>query len=230
MKPYYERDGIVIYHGDCRDIVPTLSGVDMVVTDPPYGVGYRGGHFHSGDVRIQNKREALAGDDGDVYSWSVPLLFDVCRGPCYLFFSDSRASDVYRSVEAARGQIHALIIWHKTNAKYAAMNSQYKQRHEPLLYCKGPKAKTLWAGPSTESTVWEMKRDAENVYHPTQKPVAVMGRAIGNHDAELILDPFMGAGSTLRAAADLGRRAIGIEVEERYCEIAAERLRQKTLF
>ena len=59
MQPYYERDGIVIYHGDCRDIVPTLSGVDMVVTDPPYGVEYRGGHFHSGDVRIQNKRESL---------------------------------------------------------------------------------------------------------------------------------------------------------------------------
>ena len=128
------------------------------------------------------------------------------------------------------GQIHALIVWHKTNATYPAMRAQYKERKEMIVYCKGPKAKTLWAGPSTETTVWEMKRDAENVYHPTQKPVAVMRRAIGNHDAEVVLDPFMGAGSTLRAAADLGRRAIGIEVEERYCEIAAERLRQKTLF
>ena len=75
-----------------------------------------------------------------------------------------------------------MLIWHKTNATYAAMNAQYKQRHEPCLYWK-PKGKTLkWIGKTTESTIWEIKKDPRNEYHPTQKPVALSDKAIKNHD------------------------------------------------
>tara|TARA_R100000306_G_scaffold60427_1_gene60512 strand:+ start:1085 stop:1783 length:699 start_codon:yes stop_codon:yes gene_type:complete len=223
IDPYYQEDGITLYHGDCREILPGLPPVDMVLTDPPYGVNYEGGHMN------ERKRDAIIGDDGNVYSWAVPLAFNACVGPCYFFFAVTRSLDVFSAVSKARGQVHAMLVWHKTNAKYAAMNAQYKQRHEPILYCKGPNAKTMWCGPTTEATVWDMARDPENTFHPTQKPVEVMERAIGNHDAAIVLDPFSGSGSTLVAAKHLHRKAIGVEIEERYCEMTANRLAQGVL-
>jgi DNA modification methylase len=89
-----------------------------------------------------------------------------------------------------------------------------------------------WFGPTNETTVWDVARAARNDLHPTQKPLALFSRAIRNSSApgDLILDPFMGSGTTLRAAKDLGRRGIGIEIEEKYCEIAAKRMGQETLF
>ncbi len=232
IKPYYEHAGIIIYHADCREVLPELGPVDLVLTDPPYGVDYEGGHFHRGTIpgrEVRRKREQLQGDNIDVYQWTIPLIFNICKGPAYIFFAGSRALNIYKAIEANRGKIHALIIWHKINATYAAINAQYKQRHEPILYCKGPKAKTNWRGPSNESTIWHIKRDHVNICHPTQKPVEVMRRPIRNHKADLILDPFVGSGTTLLAAKELGRQAIGIEIDEKYCEIAAKRLSQEML-
>jgi DNA modification methylase len=230
LSPYYDQDGITIYHGDCRDIVPHIGRCDLVVTDPPYGVSYEGGHFHSGNVNIKRSREQIAGDEEDVYEWMVPLIFSACDGPCYSFFADGNRSHlIFQAVLKSRGHVHSVIIWHKTNAKYAAMNAQYKQRHEPMLYFKGPKAKTNWIGSSTESTIWEMRRAEKNI-HPTQKPVEVMQRAISNHRADIVLDPFMGVGTTLLAAKLAGRRAVGVEMNERFCNIAADSCSQGSLF
>lgn len=222
MTPYYEHAGITIYHGDCREILPALDKVDLVLTDPPYGVNYKGG-------QLNPYRDKLVNNDRNVYDWVIPILFQICDGPCYIFFAGTRASYIFQAVALAKGKIHALIIWNKINATYTAINSQYKQRHEPILYCKGANSKTLWCGPTNECTVWDIPVEANNQYHPTQKPVAVMKRAIRNHNSQTILDPFMGSGTTLRAAKDLGRRAIGIELEEKYCEIAARRLAQEVL-
>jgi site-specific DNA-methyltransferase (adenine-specific) len=230
MKPYYEHAGITIYHGDCREILPEIGGVDLVLTDPPYGVNYEGGHFHSGNVNIVRKREKLANDNNsNIYYDLFAMLKGVVDGPCYIFFSDTKAFEVYDAARINKFDIHALLIWHKTNATYAAMNSQYKQRHEPILYCKPRGKTTRWCGATTEATVIEMPRESENFYHPTQKPVVLMKKLIDNHKADLILDPFMGSGTTLVAAKQLGRRAIGIELEEKYCEIAVKRLGQEVL-
>ncbi len=230
-REYYREDGITILHGDSQEIMAgnLLEGIDLIVTDPPYGVEYSGGHFHSGYVGIKRERERLTGDDADVYQWAIPLMFKVCHGPCYVFFSDTRALNIYKAVHQAKGTVHALIIWHKTNAKYAAMNSQYKQRHEPVLYCKGINAKTKWKGSSSESTIWEFPRKSSNALHPTEKPEWLIEKAINNHDCDLVLDPFCGSGSTLEAAKLLGKKAIGIEINEKYCEIAANRLSQSVL-
>jgi DNA modification methylase len=103
------------------------------------------------------------------------------------------------------------------------MNAQYKQRHEPCLYFK-PKGSTLrWCGPSDECTLWEIKRDAVNEYHPTQKPIALPERAICNHDVSLVLDPFLGSGTTIIAAHRTGRRCYGCEISPEYCEIILQR-------
>ena len=227
IKPYYQSDRVTLYHGDCLAILPTLEAgsVDAVVTDPPYGVKYDGGHFHSGDVNIKRSRDRLRNDeDADIYSKLFPLLHRVVDGPCYVFYASTQADRVIGPARASGFDIHASIIWNKPNATYASMGANYKNRYEPLLYCK-PKGSTLkWCGPTNERTVWDIPREPRCHLHPTQKPVAVCERAIRNHNANTILDPFVGSGTTGVACVNTGRKFIGIEIDEKYCEIAAKRI------
>jgi DNA modification methylase len=197
---------------------------DMMFTDPPYGVSYEGGHFHSGDVKIKREREKLADDDSTaIYQAFLPVALSVVDGPCYMWFAGSKARDVYNAVHDSGSEVHALIIWHKTNATYAAMNAQYKQRHEPCLYFK-PKGSTLrWCGASTEATVWNQDRDGINEFHPTQKPVALAAKAIGNHEAQTVFEAFSGSGSTLIACEQLGRKCRAIEISPAYVAVALQR-------
>jgi len=196
---------------------------DMVFTDPPYGVDYQGGHFHSGDVNIKRKRERLANDDSAaIYTDVIPIIAAFCEGPCYTWFAGTKPVELYNAVSCV-GEIHALIIWHKTNAKYAAMNAQYKQRHEPCLYWK-PKGKTLkWCGATTETTIWDLKRDARNDFHPTQKPVALAEKAILNHSVGLVADFFAGSGSTLIACEKTNRNCLAMEFNPSYCDVIIKR-------
>ena len=216
---------------DASDIAKLMNGktAEMMFTDPPYGVNYEGGHFHSGDVNIKRKREKLSDDNStEIYSRFLPVALSVVNGPCYLWFAGSRARDVYNAVFEAGGEVHALIIWHKINATYAAMNAQYKQRHEPCLYFK-PKDSTLrWSGSTTEATVWSKERDSINEFHPTQKPISLAAKAIKNHAAKLILDCFLGSGSTLIAAEQLDRKCYGMEISRQYCDVIVERWEKLT--
>jgi len=199
----------------------------MIFTDPPYGVGYSGGHFHSCDVNIVREREKLANDeDAEIYTRSIPVMAKFCDGPIYTWFANTKALELYQAVNKV-GEIHAVLIWHKINATYAAMNAQYKQRHEPCLYWK-PKGSTLrWIGASTESTLWEVKRDSVNNYHPTQKPTELAERAIGNHSANLIGDFFLGSGSTIIAAQKMegDRTVYGFELSPQYCTVILDRFK-----
>jgi DNA modification methylase len=103
------------------------------------------------------------------------------------------------------------------------MGINYKQKHELCLYWK-PKNTTLkWAGGSAEDTVWEIKREARNDFHPTQKPVELSERAIGNHSVDLILDLFGGSGSTLIACEKLNRNARLMELDPKYCDVIVQR-------
>jgi DNA modification methylase len=205
------------------------SKAEMLFTDPPYGVDYEGGHFHSGDVNLKRKREKLLGDDtAQIYNDFLPVVIPKVDGACYVWFADSKGATVYTAVKNANCEIHALIIWHKTNATYAAMNEQYKKRHEPCLYFK-PKGSTLrWCGRSDEATVWEIKRDAKNEYHPTQKPVALAAKALQNHRAQTVLDCFAGSGSTLIAAEQLNRTCYAMEMNPHYCDVIVKRWEKLT--
>lgn len=214
--------------GDSTDFdqVDTLlqgNRAEMCFTDPPYGVNYEGGHFHSGDVNIKRKREKLAQDDStQIYSDVVPVIAKYTDGPVYTFYADTKPTDLYIAVEAV-GEIHALLIWHKTNATYAAMNAQYKQRHEPFLYWK-PKGSTLrWCGATTEATIWELTKDGRNDMHPTQKPVHLAAKAIQNHDAKTVLDLFLGSGSTLIACEQTDRTCYGMELDPKYVDVIRKR-------
>lgn len=220
--------------GDSTDpacVARLLGGqkVDMMFTDPPYGVNYRGGYFHSEKINIKHKRENLQNDDSvEIYDDFLPIALKNVDGPCYMWFSDSQALRVYQSVENASGEVHALIIWHKTNATYAAMNAQYKKRHEPCLYFKPKNSNLRWNGPSNECTVWDIARDSVNDLHPTQKPVALAERALKNHSAETVADFFAGSGSTLIASEQLSRKFFGIELEPRFVDVCVRRFQNFT--
>jgi DNA modification methylase len=222
IKPYYEEPGITIYHGDCRDILPHLELVDLVLTDPPYGVKYDGGTL---------VREKLRGDNSPaLYTSCLKLIREKCKLDCalYIFYADGDGT-VLKAVLEAGFEIRNTLIWNKNLAQFGALSAQYKQKHEPFLYCHIKGKSPRWFGPTNETTVWDCDRALCNEFHPTQKPVNLFKRAIMNSSnmGDIVLDPFMGSGTTLRAAKDLGRKAIGIEIEEKYCEIAVRRLKQE---
>jgi DNA modification methylase len=192
---------------------------DMVFTDPPYGVDYDGG---------SKKREKLKDDHigTDIYTDSVPIMAMFCNGPIYTWYADTKPKGLYNAVEAV-GTIHSLIIWKKNNSTFN-MGINYKQKHEPCLYWK-PKGKNLaWAGGNKEDTVWEIKREARNDYHPTQKPVELSERAIKNHSVGIVLDLFGGSGSTLIACEKTNRNCRMMELDSKYCDVIIQRWQNYT--
>ena len=206
MKPYYEHAGITIYHGDCREILPTLAPVDLVLTDPPYGIGWQG---HEASTR---EWDGIANDSG-----ALDLRF-VLALPCRVV---SFGANCYPSQLPHRGR---WICWDK----------RVDPNADKML---GSPFELAWSNATSGfDRIYRLMHggvvnaNGGRRVHPTEKPIDLMRRIIiDNPPADSVLDPFMGSGTTLRAAKDLNRRAIGIELEERYCEIAAERLSQEVL-
>jgi site-specific DNA-methyltransferase (adenine-specific) len=215
MKPYYQDEWATIYHGDCREILPGLDKVDLVLTDPPYGIGLNtdNSRFSGGTQGNMAKcgngvgsagGKAVIGDDGP---------FD----PSFLlkYFKDG-------------------IIWGWNNFPDklpAGACLVWLKRYDEAFGSFLSDAETAWM--SKGHGVY-CRRDLSNNsianerVHPTQKPETLMRWCLEFFPkAQTILDPFMGSGTTLRAAKDLNRHAIGIELEEKYCEIADNRLSQE---
>ncbi len=210
LKPYYgPHAGITIYHGDCREILPQLPRFDLVLTDPPYGIN-RDGMRESTSSHGGRKAYDFLGWDSAVPPREV---FD-------MLFS------------AADHQI----IW---GANYFPM--YLPPRMGWLFWDKGQRicgsdGELAFTSFDTALRVFTLNRVElmlDGAVHPTQKPWKLMSRCIAHadrHDAiAAIVDPFMGSGTTLRAAKDAGRNCVGIEIEEKYCAIAAKRLEQEVL-
>lgn len=206
MNPYYSHAGITIYHGDCREALPGLA-FDSILADPPYGISYK----------------PLRGSNGSKM-WGVETVRgdDVAFDP-NAFVSSGRAAILWGAnhyadrLPASAGWL----VWDKTPSGI----------REGFIYSH---AELAWTNTATRvhkfSLDWQgCDRNGEGFFHPTQKPVSLMRWCIGFLPEGTILDPFMGSGTTLVAAKNLGRKAIGIEIEERYCEIAAKRLAQEVM-
>lgn len=214
MKPYYEESGITIYHGDCREVLPHLPKVDLVLTDPPYGVAFDGKA-----TKHTTKRPGgyTTEDDGDIGPVAVRLALELCASRAIVFpgirrlFAYAEPSDVgcvYCPSGAGIGR-WGFCCFH------------------PVLYYGVRPSSQLW--PASMQSFATSERNG----HPCPKPLPwiVWAMKLGSvAEGDLVLDPFLGSGTTLVAAKQLGRRAIGIEIEERYCEIAVNRLRQEMLF
>ncbi len=221
MKPYYDDGSCVIYHGDCREVLD--SGVEkaaMLLTDPPYGISYTPMRRSGRLLPSIQSDESLVGSEA-----LLGEVLDACPGVEVRFiFCDFRSlPGVSRQLERTGTPARCCVVWDKGHGVQNL--DRWAKAHELALYA-GPYGGQPTFGPD----VWRSPRDYEPL-HPTPKPVSIVTRAITPcvERGDVVLDPFMGSGSTLRAAKDLGRRAIGIEVEERYCEIAAKRLAQEVL-
>lgn len=207
------------------DIVKILMDgkkADMCFTDPPYGVNYDGGLQFTKEGVKKGQREKLINDDSEeIYKLAIPILAINTKGPIYTWFAGTKAEAIYSAIKDY-GQIHALIIWVK-NGGYGALNANYKQKHEPCLYWKPKGTKLNFCGATTETTIWNIDKDMVNKLHPTQKPVALAEKAIRNHSAGLILDLFIGSGSTLIAAEKTNRICYGMEIDPHYCDVTVNR-------
>lgn len=224
MKPYYQDSAVTIYHGDCREILPALPKVDLVLTDPQYGIGFK----------VDAKRSRKSGLDfgrssgGSLNCNWIPLQnsdrtpFDPAP---WLDFDEVilwGANNYASALPASRGWL----VWDKLGDKqpsnFGDCELAWTSFDMPIRIWR-----QLWRG-----LVREGEDNAANSpkLHPCQKPIELMRWSLGFSQTKgRVLDPYMGSGTTLRAAKDLGRKAIGIEIEEHYCEIAAKRMAQEVL-
>lgn len=217
MKPYYEQNGITIYHGDCRDALPSVS-VDVTITDPPYAERTHAG-ARSGNAIGRRLISFDSFTESELTEIATKLVQITSRW--VLMTCDwHHASQLENS-----GHLVRLGVWIKPNSAPQFTGDRPAMGWEAvaILHRQGRKQ---WNG-GGHSAVWH--HVIEQGQHPTQKPLGLVKQWVNlfSNPEELILDPFMGSGTTLRAAKDLGRKAIGIEREERYCEIAAKRLSQE---
>jgi DNA modification methylase len=199
------------------------SKADMVFTDPPYGVDYDGGHAVKG-----KRREKLANDaTADIYSDVLPMAYAASKDSAslYLWFSDSKSAAVTAAVTAAGYEVRNTLIWNKNMAQFGAIGAQYKSKHEPCLYCFKSGSPPFWQGPNNEVSVWDVKRESKNEFHPTQKPTELAERAFANScpPAGVVLDLFGGSGSTLVACEKTGRVSRTMELSQPYCDVIITR-------
>lgn len=198
MKPYYQESGIEIYHGDCRDVLPQLPALDLVLTDPPYGVALEGSSW---DRSIPTPHE-----------WLYPLFG---KAKTILITCGNGNQNYYP-------QPNWTLAWFRPGSIQRVLRAGGFSHWEPvLLYGENRFSFDAKQFAATNP-------DAKNG-HPCPKPLPLFKWLIGGSGAKACCDPFMGSGTSLRAAKDLGLAAIGIEISEAYCEIAANRLRQEVL-
>lgn len=199
--PYYSEGGITIYHGDCREILPYVKA-DCVVTDPPYGLGALMERPGPGQW------SKLWGDGAPAWDAHAPDFLPalvagyehaIVWGGNYFSLPPRRGWLVWDKIVREFSSSHCELAWSTLDQPVRA----YSSSHGQLA--------------------------TEGKQHPTQKPLELMRWCIRFMPPGVILDPFMGSGTTLVAAKLEGRKAIGIEIEERYCEIAAKRLAQGVL-
>jgi DNA modification methylase len=217
---------------DAPDVDRLIVGdlAQLVITDPPYGVDYDGTRLSSGTYSDEGRRKAerLVGDTGvSVYGAMFDILHRITddKATVFVFFAGQVGLPIYSAVDASQWEIRALIIWAKNHAQFGAMGSQYKTKHEPILYLFKKGRSTRWHGATNETTVWEYDRASRNEFHITQKPIELFERPISNHTerGDTVFDGFVGSGTTIIAAERLGRRCYAMEIEPRYCDVAIKR-------
>ena len=225
MKPYYQDEWVTIYNADCRDVLPTLDTIDLVLTDPPYNVGY---HYAEYDDNLsEDDYYELLGDVIGVPSVLIHYPEEIFRFAFQIgHFPDKVVSWIYHANTPRQWRG---IAWFGIKPDFSLDGQEYQNPNDKRI------AKRIADGKSARIYDWwnfeQVKNvSAEKTEHPCQIPEVVMKRILRiTPSAQVVLDPFMGSGTTLRAAKDLNRKAIGIEIEECYCEIAAKRMSQMVM-
>jgi site-specific DNA-methyltransferase (adenine-specific) len=236
MKPYYEHAGITIYHGDCREILPHLPVFDLVLTDPPY-VNLSGGYVrdYQGGVGRKSTVTVCVTDPWNAALDWLPSAWERANLGMMVFCAHRSIYEIRQAIPEA--QPIALLTWYKRNSAPTGKNVPRYTSEFIWAFNKRPGLKwdefteTVFDIPNINAGCMATERftdENECALHPTQKPIALMKRLLCVRPAT-VLDPFAGSGTTLQAAKQMGASAIGIEIEEKYCEIAAKRLSQEVL-
>jgi site-specific DNA-methyltransferase (adenine-specific) len=216
VTPYYADDLVTIYHGDWRGWqIPGL--VDAVVTDPPYGIGWQQQGGGNGKTRGSRRHDGIRGDESTAERDEMLAIYATV--PAAVFGS-------WRAVFPAR--LKQVLVYQKSpDAGLMGSVTGFRTDCDPIfLVGPWPRRTVRWS--SVLRSAIGLQTLQAGASHPHAKPVDVLSRLIEATEGT-VLDPFMGSGTTLVAAKSLGRRAIGIEIEERYCEIAAQRCSQEVL-
>ena len=225
MTPYYSHAGITIYHGRCEDVLPSLDlGAHVVVTDPDYGTGgWRRVESGAGS----DPTGALISEPWDV--GSVDWLRLLQADTVFTFWPAGFALPLLTAAQALGYTKHRCLYMRKRDPK-PQVAGRTRWSVEPI-WVLGRGTFVLEGGDDVyEASTPRVGRDRNATGHPYQKPLGVMTWLLGKTDAPCIVDPKMGGGTTLVAAKLLGRAAVGVEQEERYCEMAARQLQQEVLF
>lgn len=217
MNPYYQDDQVTLYHGDCLENTVWLDA-DVLVTDPPYGIAYKSGRPHAVDTALA---VSIIGDEDtslrdEVLQRWVPkpaIVFGTWRIPRP---AGTRARLIW-DTKGALGMGDLSIPWKPSDQEIYVLGSGFH----------GHRGSNVLACAPLHSTATPGRLNGRQ--HPHQKPVPLLERLIDKCPPGVVADPFTGSGSALIAARNLGRKAIGVEIEERYCELIAKRLDQMCL-
>jgi site-specific DNA-methyltransferase (adenine-specific) len=219
LKPYYEDKWIKIFHGDCREILPSLDvKFDLMLTDPPYDIS-------TNICNINGDRKYLRDIEGKGMGigFDISILSEFTDYFC--FCGKQQLIDI---LNISKDSNWMIITWCKTNPTPLTQNT-YLPDTEYIVH-KFSKGRLF--GDYAHKSRFYLSPNAQNDFnHPTVKPVALIQKLItlGSQESELILDPFLGSGTTCYCAKKLNRYSVGIELEEKYCEIAAKRCSQEVM-
>lgn len=217
MTPYYEGDGVTLYHGDCLKVTEWLAA-DVMVTDPPYGRGWKQGDTGTARGWVSDRHDGIQGDSSTSTRDAALALWD---RPGVMF------GDLM--LPPPSGTRHVLIYDKGSDAGFIGGVGGYRRNAE-AIYLVGSHGGQLGGRSAIlQTSVSAGGNYARRYGHPHAKPLDVMEQLIDACPPGVIADPFAGSGSTLVAARNLGRKAVGVEIEERYCEIIARRLDQAVL-
>lgn len=214
---------------DSDQVAKLMNGekADMVFTDPPYGVSYEGGHNKKKRKGIEN--DNLQGQDlTDLFYESLMNadLFSKDYSAFYIWYSTNKSVETFASFSRLNLSVRAVIAWYKVKSGLGSFMSQYIPNFEPCIYAFKSGKSPQWFGASDEKSVWELKKDSRNEYHPTQKPIELPSRAIENSSKlkDIIYDCFLGSGSTMVASHQLKRKCYGMELDCRYADVIVKRM------
>jgi DNA modification methylase len=211
---------------DAVDKLMDGQKADMVFTDPPYGVAYEGGH--NTKKRTQIKNDALEGENltGLFYgALSVAHIVTHEHAAFYVWYASGKSVETFAALSDLPLKLRAIIQWYKVRSGLGAFMSQYIPNCEPCIYAHKDGSSPQWFGPTDEKTVWELKKEQRNDFHPTQKPIELPERAINNSSkkGQIILDLFGGSGSTIIAAEKTSRQARLMELDPKYVDVIIKR-------
>lgn len=212
MSIYYQDDLVTLYHGDCLEHTEWLDA-DVLVTDPPYGIAWEAGSLNDKKEVRQNSEQSIASDESlDIRNKALGLW-----GNKYGIVFGTWKMDRPKNTTN-------VLIWHKANKQPGVLTHPFYSNHEEI-YTLG----TGFTGKPMQSVITTNEHRGMQprlIGHPTPKPIGLMELLV-NKTEGVVADPFAGSGATLIAARNLGRKAIGVELEEKYCEIIAKRLSQQ---